>query len=149
MQHNHNSPVGDSLSEILADNELCEEIEKWSTPILTRAGELLFRQGEGPGYAFFVKTGEIGLTMRVSSGAVWAVRAKAGSLVGLPAVVGNEPYSMTAKAIRDSEICQLSRHDFQRLMQQNSRFCRNVLQILAAEVHAARKALSMLLVVPG
>ena len=149
MQQNPNSPVGDYLSEILADNELCEEIEKWSTPILMRAGELLFQQGEGPEHAFFVKTGEIALTMRVSGGAVWGVRAKKGSIVGLPAVVGNEPNSMTAKAIRDSQIYQISRDDFRRLMQQNPRFCCNVLQILAAEVHAARKALSTLLIGPG
>jgi CRP-like cAMP-binding protein len=149
MQQNSDSHVSDSLSEILADAELCEEIEKWSAPILKRAGETLFRQGEGPGYAFFVKTGEIALTMRVSGGAVWDVRAKKGSLVGLPAVVGNEPYSMTAKAIEDSQICRISREDLHQLMQQNPRFCCNVLQILAAEVHAARKALSELLIGPG
>jgi CRP-like cAMP-binding protein len=134
-----------SLSEILADSELREQIEKLSAPILKRAGEILFRQGEGPGYALFVKAGEIGLTMNVSGGAVWGARAKKGSLVGLPAVVGNEPYSMTARAILDSQICQISRDDFQRLMHQNPRFCCNVLQILAAEVHAARKAVSTLL----
>ena len=148
MQQISDSNVGDSLSEILADTGLCTEIEKCSAPILKRAGETLFRQGEGPGYAFFVKTGEVALTMRVSGGAVWGVRAKKGSLVGLPAVVGNEPYSMTARAIRDSQICQISRADFQRLMDQNPRFCCNVLQILAAEVHAARRALSHLLIGP-
>ena len=150
MQQISDLNVGDSsLSEILADSELCEEIEKLSGPILKRAGEILFREGESPGDAFFVKTGEVALTMRVSGGAVWAVRAKKGSLVGLPAVVGNEPYSMTAKAILDSQICQISHDDFQRLMQQNPRFCCNILQILAAEVHAARKALSTLLIGPG
>ena len=149
MQQIFDSSVRDpSLSEILADSELCEEIEKWSAPILKRAGEILFQQGEDPEYAFFVKTGEIALTMSVPGDGVWGVRAKRGSLVGIPAVVGNEPYSMTAKAIRDSQICQISRDDFHRLMQQNPRFCCNVLQILAAEVHAARKALSMLLVGP-
>jgi CRP-like cAMP-binding protein len=148
MQQNSDSHVGDSLSEILAETELCEEIEKWSAPILKRAGETLFRQGDGPGYAFFVKTGEIALTMRVSGCAVWDVRAKRGSLIGLPAVVGNEPYSMTAKAIQDSQIFRISRDDFHRLMQQNPRLCCNVLQILAAEVHAARRTLSQFLTAP-
>jgi|HubBroStandDraft_6_1064221.scaffolds.fasta_scaffold843015_2 CRP-like cAMP-binding protein len=101
MPQNSASHVDDSLSEILADTELCEKIEKWSAPILKRASETLFRQGERPGYAFFVKTGEIALTTRVSGGAVWGVRAKKGSVVGLPAVVANEPYSMTAKIIQD------------------------------------------------
>lgn len=149
MQQISDSSVSDSsLSEIMADSALCEEIERLSGPILKRAGEILFRQGEGLGDAFFVKTGEVALTMCVSGRAVWGVRAKKGSLLGLPAVVGNEPYSMTAKAIRDSQICQISRDDFQRLIQQNPGFCCNVLQILAAEVNAARKALSTLLIGP-
>lgn len=138
-----------SLSEILADADLCTQIEKWSAPTLVKEGEILFREGGAPAYALFVKTGEIALTMRVSSGAIWGVRAKKGSLVGLPAIVGNEPYSMTARVMRDSEICRISRDDFHQLMQQNPRLCCNVLQILAGEVHGARKALSKLLVGPG
>src|SRR4051794_10054007 len=86
-----------SLSEILADAELCAEIEKWSPPSFVKEGETLFQQGDVPGYAFFVKTGEIALTMHVSGDALWRVGATRGSLLGLPAIVGNEPYSMTAR----------------------------------------------------
>ena len=133
---------------ILADAELCAEIERWSPPIFVKQGEVLFQQGDAPGYAFFVKTGEIVLTMHVSGDALWRVVAARGSLVGLPAIVGNEPYSMTAKVIRDSQICKISRDDFHQLTQQNPRLCCNILQILAGEVHGARKALSRLLVGP-
>jgi len=135
-----------SLSEVLADAEVCAEIEKWSAPSFVKKGEILFRQGDTPGYAFFVKTGEIALTMSVSGDALWRVRAMKHSLVGLPAIVGNEPYSMTAKVASDSEICRISRDDFNRLTQQNPRLCGNVLQILAGEVREARKALSDILV---
>ena len=149
IQQNPKSRVGDfSLSEILADAGLCAEIEEWSAPSFVKEGVILFRQGDTPANAFFVKSGEIALTMHVRGDAIWGVRAKQGSLVGLPAIVGNEPYSMTAKAIRDSQICQISRDDFHRLMQQNPGLCCNVLQILAGEVHGARKALSKLLVGP-
>jgi len=137
-----------SLSEIFADAELCAEIEKWSPPSFVKEGETLFRQGEAPGYAFFVKTGEIVLTMHVSGDALWKVRATRGWLVGLPAIVGKEPYSMAARVFRDSQICKISRDDFHQLVQQNPRLCCNVLQILAGEVHGARKALSKLLVGP-
>src|SRR5215469_6802003 len=130
-----------SLSEILADAELCAEIEKCSPPSFVKEGEFLFQQGDAPECAFFVKTGEIALTMHVSGDALWRIRATRGSLVGLPAIVGNEPYSMTARVIKDSQICKVSRDDFHHLMQQNPRLCCNVLQILAGEVHGARKAL--------
>src|SRR5215472_14875144 len=98
IQQNLKSGADDfSLSEILADAELCAEIEKWAPPSFVKQGEILFRQGDFAGYAFFVKTGEIVLTMHVSGEATWRVRAITGSLVGLPAIVGNEPYSMTAE----------------------------------------------------
>ncbi len=138
-----------SLSEILADGEMCAEIEKWSATSFVTAGEILFQQGDSPGYAFYVKTGEIALTMQVSGDVLWSVRATKGSLVGLPAIVGNEPYSMTARVLRDSEICKISRGDFHHLTQQNPRLCCNVLQILAGELHGARKALSKLLLSPN
>jgi CRP-like cAMP-binding protein len=137
-----------SLSEILADGELCAEIEKWSPPSFVNEGETLFRQGEAPCYAFFVKTGEIALTMHVSGDPLWRVRATRGSLVGLPAIVGNQPYSMTANVARDSQISKISRADFHQLVQQNPRLCCSVLQILAGEVHGARRALSRLVVGP-
>jgi CRP-like cAMP-binding protein len=66
-QQNSDPGLSDlSLSEILADAELCAEIEKWSAPFLAKEGEMLFRQGDNPNYAFFVKAGEIALTMNVS-----------------------------------------------------------------------------------
>jgi CRP-like cAMP-binding protein len=145
LQQEPHCAMADSLSEILADGGLCAEIERLSAPVLKREGEILFRQGDAPDFAFLVKSGEIGLTMQVSGDALWTVGAKKGSLVGLPAIVANEPYSMTAKAIRSSQICEVSRDTFHQLMQQNPALCCNVLQILAAEVHAARKALSTLL----
>lgn len=135
-----------SLSEILANAELGAEIEKRSPAILISSGEILFRQGDAPGYAFFVKSGEIALTMHVSDDALWSIRATKGSLVGLPAIIGSEPYSMTAKVVGDSQICKVSRDDFHQLMQQNPPLCCNILQILAGEVHGARRALSKLLV---
>lgn len=33
-----------TLTEILADAELCAEIEKWSPPSFVKEGEILFRQ---------------------------------------------------------------------------------------------------------
>jgi CRP-like cAMP-binding protein len=137
-----------SLSEILADVKLGGDIEKWSPPIFIKEGEILFRQGDAPGYAFYVKTGEIALTMHMSGDALWSVRARKDSLVGLPGVVANEPYSMSANAVRDSQICKISRDDFHQMLQQNPRLCCRVLQILAGEVHGARKALSRRLVGP-
>jgi CRP-like cAMP-binding protein len=138
-----------SLSEILADAELSAEIEKWAAPVLIKEGEILFQQGEAPSHAFFVKTGEIALTMNMSGRALWRVRATNGSLVGLPAIVTGEPYSMTAIAACDTQVYKISRDDFRKLTEQNPQLCCNILQILAGDVHVARRALSRSIVGPS
>ena len=136
---------GFPLSKASAEAELVAAIEKWSVPILFRSGEILFKLGDPPDQTYFVETGEVLLTLPVSGGAEWTVRAGQGSILGLPAIMGNEPYSLTATASRDSQIYRLSRENFHQLMQENPRVCCNVLQILAGEVLAARTALSKLL----
>jgi len=133
------------LSNVSAEAELVRALEKWSIPIPFRSGEILFKLGDAPDHAYFVKAGEVLLTMPVSGGAEWTVRAGEGSILGLPAIMGNEPYSLTATVSRESQICRLSREKFHELMHENPRVCCNVLQILAGEVLAARAALSKLL----
>ena len=83
--------------------------------------------------------------MRMSGDAEWKIRAGEGSIVGLPAIIGNEPYSLNATVSQDSNIGRISRENFHQLMQKNPQVCCNVLQILAGEVLAARSALSRLL----
>jgi CRP-like cAMP-binding protein len=145
-QQKTESPLGDSpLSKMLADSELAGEIEKWSAPILFKRGETLFKQGDLPGHAYFVKTGEVTLTMRMSDDTEWRIQAGEGSILGLPAIIANEPYSLNATVSRNSNLCRISRENFHQLMQENPRFCCNVVQILAGEVLAARSALSRLL----
>ena len=145
-QQKTESPLGDSpLSRMLTDTELAEEIVKSSAPIPFKGGETLFKQGDLPGHAYFVKTGEVTLTMRMSDDTEWRIQAGEGSILGLPAIISNEPYSLNATVSRDSDICRISRENFHQLMQENPRFCCNVVQILAGEVLAARSALSRLL----
>ena len=81
LQQKTESPLGDSpLSKILADAELAGEIEKWSTPILFKRGETLFKQGDLPDHAYFVKAGDVTLTMRLPNDAEWKIRAAEGSI---------------------------------------------------------------------
>ncbi len=70
------------------------------------------------------------------------VRAGAGSLIGLPAVIGNQPYSLTAMAGVDAEIRQLTSEDFNSLVESHPGLCVDVLKILASETRSVRKALA-------
>jgi CRP-like cAMP-binding protein len=88
-----------------------------------------------------VKWGEVSLTMLAGNKEI-RIRAGKGSLLGLPAVFGNQPYTMTAKATWDAEIFKLSSNAFTELLNKEPRMKEVVLQVLAGEVRAIRQAFS-------
>ena len=80
--------------------------------------------------------------METSSGkVVLCIQPSDGSLLGLPGLVGNEPYSMSANASKGSELSFVARKDFDDLMQSDPSLLLRVLHVLAAEVRSARHAL--------
>jgi CRP-like cAMP-binding protein len=83
--------------------------------------------------------------MQVGLRIVMRVHAVAGSLIGLPAVIGKRPYTMTANASRGVDVCQLGSDDFSQLIEDEPRLSLNVLRILAGEIHSARAAFSNLM----
>jgi CRP-like cAMP-binding protein len=69
------------------------------------------------------------------------LRAGAGALLGLPGVVGSEPYTMTAVVHKGSDVRFVARQDFEELVQAEPALYLGLLKLLAAEVRAARMAL--------
>jgi CRP-like cAMP-binding protein len=72
-----------------------------------------------------------------------SLRVSAGSLLGLPAIMANCPYSLTATAEKQAEVYRIGSEDFKEMIHQDSRLCLEVLRILACEVHSARSALGV------
>jgi CRP-like cAMP-binding protein len=128
--------------ETIIDRELAEKIISQSAEIIPQDG-ILFRQGEPADYLYFVKSGEARLTMQAGDKEV-TIRAGQGSLLGIPAIVGNQPYSMMANSCWGAEIFRLSAVVFNDLIRTEPRMQQAVLRILAGEVRVARQALSEL-----
>jgi len=129
-------------SAFVADPELMQALEKHSHPMLSGKGKILFRQGEAAEGLFVLCEGSVTLTMHgVHGQTVLTVEIGAGSLLGLPALVGNQPYSMTARAGDDTVVQFIGRDEFNRFMQSNPQLALKVLQVLANEVRTARRAL--------
>ena len=126
--------------ETIFDRELTEKIISQSAEIIPQDG-ILFRQGEPADCLYFVKSGEASLTMQAGEKEV-KIRARQGSLLGIPAIVGNQPYSMTGSAGRDAEIFRLSSVVFNDLIKTEAGMQHAVLLILAGEVRVARQALT-------
>jgi CRP-like cAMP-binding protein len=117
-------------------------------PLLDRSCEVpchkvrvLFSQGDSPVGIYLVEAGEAALVMTSARGLVaTCFHAGAGSVLGLPAVVADQPYSLTAMADKGSEIGFVARGDFEALMRAEPDLYLYVLQVLAAEVRSARLA---------
>jgi CRP-like cAMP-binding protein len=77
-----------------------------------------------------------------SGRAIICLHAGPGSLLGLPGIVANEPYTLTAVARKGSEVRFVTRSDFEDLIRAEPSLNFGVLQVLAAEVRSARLALA-------
>ena len=129
-------------SAFLADPQLVAALEERSTSIVCETERVLFRQGEPATGVFIVHKGTATLTMHaVTDEPVLKFQASAGSLLGLPGIVGNQPYSLTARAHRGSQVLFIPKEVFTALMQSDPQLSLKVLQVLAAEVRTARRAL--------
>jgi len=126
--------------EYVADPELAAALEALSTPLVPNQDRVLFRQGELPSALYLVRKGEVALAMESRGRIVICFQAGPGSIVGLPAVVGNKPYTMTAAPCGDAEVCQVTRDEFEHLIAENPTLSMKVLEVLAGEIRLARRA---------
>ena len=129
-------------SAFVADQKLIQALEQHSTPIPCDEDHVLFRQGEPSTGLFILHTGEATLSMRSDRDQpILSFQAAAGSLLGLPGLIGNQPYSLTAVARRGARVSFIPRDEFTTFMHTEPEAALKILQVLAAEVSSARRAL--------
>ncbi len=126
----------------LADPELIRALGKQATAFVCEADRVLFHQNDPAVGLYILHEGAVTLTMESERGdPILSVQAKGGSLLGLPGLVGGQPYSLTAVACAGARVSFLARTEFTALMQSDPALSFKILQVLAAEVRSARQAL--------
>jgi len=131
-------------SAFVADPELVTALQKQAAPIECAADRVLFRQGESATGLYILENGEVTLTMDSLAGeSILSIETAAGSLLGLPALAGGQPYSLTAVARAGAKVSFVARDKFTAFMQSYPTLAFKILQVLAAEVSAARRAISI------
>jgi CRP-like cAMP-binding protein len=135
--------VTQDLSAYIFDSELALEIESRASTLSLGQGEILFRQGEMPAGVYLVRSGEVMLTRRPTSGGVVLVQLKVGSgcLLALPEAVGSEPCNLSAEAGAGAELGFVPREDFLQMMRAEPRLSLKVMEVLAADLRYSRYAL--------
>jgi CRP-like cAMP-binding protein len=130
-------------NSFIADRTLIQALEQRSISVPCSKGRILFKQGEAPLGLYLLKTGKASLIMVTDKGEeVVHLTVGSGSILGLPAIVGNEPYTLSALAYHGSEVSFLARKDFEELIQALPSLYPKVLEVIAAEVRSARLALT-------
>ena len=109
-----------------------------------RPAAVLFAQGDEPVGVYILISGKVRLFIRnpVTGVITFDRHAEPGSMLGLPAVFGDKPYSMSAEAAEESEVGFVNRRRFLEIMQSNGQLCMRCLQLLSDEVRIARGAIS-------
>jgi CRP-like cAMP-binding protein len=126
-----------------ADPELLAALETHSLPIHCSEERILFLQGESPAGLYILRAGSASLLMTSPTGEqIVDTPVFPGALLGLPGVIGNQPYTLTGIAGKGAEFGFVSTEDFSRLMLSDPALSLKVLRVLAAEVRAARGAIT-------
>lgn len=132
-------------SAFLADPDLLRALEKHASPVACDEDRVLFHQGDPPVGLYLLTRGEATLTMDSGNNLpLFSCRATAGSLLGLPALIGNQPYSLSAIASRGAQVSFIEKDIFSDIMQTEQPLMVKILRVLAAEVRSARMAITQL-----
>ena len=118
--------------------ELNKELRSASRAVKRKQGALLFRAGARGRGAFLVRRGRIKLTLGGSPGLYPPRTLGPGSVVGLPATVSGEPYSLTAQAVQDCELDFIPRKELLALIKRNTTVAFQLLQMLSEEIYQMR-----------
>lgn len=103
------------------------------------AANTLFREGSDNAGVFLVMKGRVCMSMKSMPRldrifGSW-------SLLGLPSSFTGRPYSLTATAVTETNVAQVPREDFLRLMRERPDLCCEAMGILAREMSFIQSAL--------
>lgn len=128
-------------SAFVGDEKLIQAMKERSRPVDCSEDRVLFYQGDEPVGLYIVHSGTTTMTMRTLDGeTVLDITAEPGSLLGLPAVVSNSCYSLSATARGGAEVSFVPREEFSKMMLTEPSLAVLILKVLAAEVRTARIA---------
>ena len=122
-----------------------EEIEAimGGAPMRTaKSGTVFYGSDEGPEVLFLLKSGKVELYRQLADGKRLTLAiVEAGSFFGEMSLVGQRLLGTCARALEDSVICALSRHDVQTLMLEHPTVAMRVIEVLARRLQQTRDGL--------
>jgi CRP-like cAMP-binding protein len=126
------------MPSLEAEPELQKQLRAIATEIEKAAGEVLFRRGDAAEGAFLVMEGQVWMGLEEKARRYPERLLGPGCVLGLPATLSGEPYSLTAKAHEKTRLAFVPRGDVLRLLSTNSSLSLEVLRVLSEEISEMR-----------
>lgn len=117
-------------------------LNSMASPVAQPKNSVLFTQGDPPTGVYVIRKGSIRLTVKAGESEVLMRVAHPGSVLGLPGVLSNKPYSLTARVVHPCELGFVKAEKLIQLVRENPTLGLQVLQLLSEEVRAAREAMA-------
>jgi signal transduction histidine kinase len=111
----------------LGESELLDLV-RGATQSTFEPGSCLLSEGEQGNSLFVVLSGEIEVVRDSGNGEAQLARMGPGSFVGEMALIDDSPRNATVRALERSEILEITRHQFDQLLDESPDTCRNLVK---------------------
>lgn len=125
-----------------SNNDIRKALEAVAVPLTHPKGATIFQQGEAPKGVYLVRKGAVRMTIKRDKSEILMRVAHEGALLGLPAVMSEHPYSLTAKVVQACELGFVERDKMIELVRQKPALGLEIVQMLSDEVRSARIAMA-------
>jgi len=133
------------MAEYSTPIELETVLRRGSKKIWRERGSVLFRRGDDAKGMFIVLSGAVNLDFGVDGSVAGNRSYGPGALVGLPATLTGNKYSMNATVGQDAELVFWSCEALQLLLRQRPELCRQLLVVLGERISEHQQVTKALL----
>ncbi len=111
---------------------------------LYQSGELVFRQGEAGNCMFVILEGEVEVYLERGGIEVPIKLAREGEFLGVRALFGNEGFTTSARARRESRLLTIDKRNFMRRIQEDPTIAYRLVEELSNNVRELEQDVSVL-----
>ena len=130
------------IDQPLVSDDVKNVLDSMASPVVSAKNSVIFNQGDAPVGVYVIRKGSVRLTVKAGDSEILMRIAQAGSVLGLPGVLSNKPYSLTARATQNCDMGFVTAEKLIQLVRENPTLGLQVLQLLSEEVRAARGAMA-------
>jgi CRP/FNR family transcriptional regulator, cyclic AMP receptor protein len=115
-----------------------EAFERIKFPSTLPRSSMLFVEGQMPRGIYLLCRGRVKLSVNSSDGKTMILKiAEPGEVLGMHAVVSNQPYELTAETVQPCQVVFIKREDFQKFLEEHGSACLQAAQHLSDNCHSA------------